>query len=75
MFVLNCKIIKDEILHYKPKPQRGRKGKRRSQESNEDKGETEEDYHPVRCNICNTEVGVYDKEEVFHFFNVLSSLP
>lgn len=30
-------------------------------------------FHPVLCSICNTKVAVYDKEEVYHFFNVLSS--
>jgi hypothetical protein len=35
--------------------------------------EDEECFHPVRCSVCNTEVGVYDKDEVYHFFNVLSS--
>jgi hypothetical protein len=27
----------------------------------------------VRCTECNTVVGVYDTEEVYHFFNVLAS--
>jgi len=38
-------------------------------------GESEsldEVYHPVRCSVCNTEVGVYDQDEVYHFFNILS---
>jgi len=35
--------------------------------------ETEEIYNPVKCCECNTEVGVYDKDELFHFFNVLAS--
>jgi len=30
-------------------------------------------YHPVVCSVCNSEVGVYDKDEVYHFFNVLAS--
>jgi len=32
----------------------------------------DEAYHPVRCSVCNTEVGVYDRDEVYHFFNILS---
>ena len=36
-------------------------------------GDKGEDYHPVHCAECNTEVAVYDKDEVFHFFNVLAS--
>ncbi|TRY97852.1 hypothetical protein DNTS_009864 [Danionella cerebrum] len=33
----------------------------------------EELYHPVKCTECSTEVAVYDKEEVYHFFNILAS--
>lgn len=35
--------------------------------------ENEEFFHPVRCKICNTKVAVYDQEEVYHFFNVVTS--
>jgi len=30
-------------------------------------------FHPVICQECKTEVGVYDTDEVYHFFNVLAS--
>lgn len=30
-------------------------------------------YHPVMCKICNTKVAVYDSDEVYHFFNVVTS--
>ena len=30
-------------------------------------------FNPVRCQECNTVVAVYDDDEVYHFFNVLSS--
>ena len=39
----------------------------------EDLLKTENDFHPVKCSICNTKIAVIDKEEVYHFFNVLSS--
>uniref|UniRef100_A0A2K5CIG2 E2F-associated phosphoprotein n=1 Tax=Aotus nancymaae TaxID=37293 RepID=A0A2K5CIG2_AOTNA len=41
----------------------------------EEKAETDvgEIYDPVMCTECSTEVAVYDKDEVFHFFNVLAS--
>ncbi|KAI8920796.1 E2F-associated phosphoprotein [Powellomyces hirtus] len=29
-------------------------------------------FWPVRCEICTTQVGVMDKEEVVHFFNVIA---
>ncbi|OWF56843.1 E2F-associated phosphoprotein-like [Mizuhopecten yessoensis] len=36
--------------------------------------ETSKDiFNPVRCTECNTVVGVYDQDEVYHFFNVLAS--
>ncbi|XP_029899994.1 E2F-associated phosphoprotein isoform X1 [Myripristis murdjan] len=30
-------------------------------------------YHPVQCSECSTEVAVLDKDEVYHFFNILAS--
>lgn len=30
-------------------------------------------YHPVMCSNCNTRLAVYDSDEVYHFFNVISS--
>lgn len=33
----------------------------------------EELYHPVKCTECSTEVAVFDKDEVYHFFNILAS--
>ena len=41
---------------------------------NLDNGGGEELYHPVRCQECETEIAVYDKDEVYHFFNVLESI-
>ncbi|TNN41969.1 E2F-associated phosphoprotein [Liparis tanakae] len=35
--------------------------------------DADEVYHPVRCTECSTEVAVFDKEEVYHFFNILAS--
>ena len=87
MFVLNCCVLRDEVLKYIPKAdkrsrrRKRRKGKEEKDETEEKKGEdlsqeTEpEIYHPVRCGECNTEVAVFDKQEIFHFFNVLASAP
>ena len=60
------------------KPMKEKKSRRRqakfvtdpSSESGDTGGAT---YHPVNCTVCNTEVAVFDKEDIFHFFNVLSS--
>ncbi len=30
-------------------------------------------FKAVVCSVCNSEVGVYDSEDIYHFFNVLSS--
>lgn len=35
--------------------------------------EEEETFHPVCCRECDHRVGVYDTEEVFHFFGVVAS--
>ena len=82
MFVMNCRINREEVLRHVPRltkrerQKRWRKGKRRRGEggSGEGEGEVEtEVYNPVHCAECNTEVAVYDKEEIFHFYNVLAS--
>lgn len=77
MFVMNCAVNKEEILKYRNKVKRRSKKMKHSKElgsiqSNQEE-EEEEIYHPVLCNECSTEVAVMDKDEVFHFFNVLAS--
>ena len=70
MFVLNCTILRDQVLHVNP----SKKGQKRKKVQSE--AEEEDDsgpYHPVQCTICSTEVAVYDNNEIFHFFNVLPS--
>ena len=32
-------------------------------------------YQPVECATCATEVGVFDRDEVFHLFNVIADAP
>lgn len=83
MFVMNCCIVRDEVLRYAPgltkKERKRRRGPRASNGSGEESaqraadGSASEEFHPVRCSECNTEVAVIDKDEVFHFFNVLAS--
>uniref|UniRef100_A0A8C0XTC4 E2F-associated phosphoprotein n=1 Tax=Castor canadensis TaxID=51338 RepID=A0A8C0XTC4_CASCN len=79
MFVMNCSVNKDEVLRYKNsenrKKRRGFKKMRSNPEDPAEQADTEveEIYHPVMCTECSTEVAVYDKDEVFHFFNVLAS--
>lgn len=76
MFVMNCCVVRDEVLTYMPKPdKKSRKRKNRKSKGEQTAQTTEEPekYNPVRCSECNTEVAVFDKDEVFHFFNVLAS--
>mmetsp|Transcript_11361 Transcript_11361/g.15466 ORF Transcript_11361/g.15466 Transcript_11361/m.15466 type:complete len:173 (-) Transcript_11361:213-731(-) len=34
---------------------------------------TEDTYFPVKCETCKTEVGLFDHEEMYHFFNAFPS--
>lgn len=58
MFVRNCKVILNR--HVKPS-------------WTEQEGGEEEVYLPVLCAECNTEVGVRDSDDVYHFYHVLAS--
>jgi len=86
MFVMNCKVVEDEVLRYEPFQQRnpgkrrkkGQKGKlvqhsEGGENSTATGGAATELYHPVTCTECSSEVAVYDSDEVYHFFNVLAS--
>ncbi|XP_023842675.1 E2F-associated phosphoprotein [Salvelinus sp. IW2-2015] len=85
MFVMNCTVNKEEILRYKTlneKNLRNRKRKGRQPEPTAAIEATDsgvvvgmggEIYHPVQCTECSTEVAVLDKDEVYHFFNILAS--
>ncbi|KAM6358498.1 LOW QUALITY PROTEIN: E2F-associated phosphoprotein [Alca torda] len=75
MFVMNCVVKKEKILKYRKKVKKRSKKMKHSQEtaSIQSNEEEEEVYHPVLCTECSTEVAVMDKDEVFHFFNVLAS--
>lgn len=67
MFVSNCKVITEETLKYPHKNKRSKKNAENLDPPTEDR------YSPVRCSVCNTEVAVYDEDEIYHFFNVLAS--
>ncbi|KAH0469478.1 hypothetical protein IEQ34_001036 [Dendrobium chrysotoxum] len=72
MFVVNCSVRTDQILREPSK--RKRKSKKLI-----DSGKSQQDldndviFRPVCCSVCSTEVGVFDKDEVYHFFNVIPS--
>lgn len=85
MFVMNCTVKRDEVLRYKTQPERKQRNRkrRRGQITETPPDETpdptpsgldaDEVYNPVQCSECSTEVAVFDKEEVYHFFNILAS--
>lgn len=64
----------------------GRRGKRKNRKRGDDAGgrqtfvppsgpvgADEEVFHPVRCAVCATDVGVVDEDEVYHFVDVAPS--
>lgn len=80
MFVMNCHVDCSEVLKQPPQKISNKKRQRKSQEAQsgsdqnlESSQEEEGKLHPVRCTECNTVVGVFDRDEVYHFFNVLAS--
>ncbi|KAM3595443.1 uncharacterized protein V6R79_023564 [Siganus canaliculatus] len=85
MFVMNCTVKKDEVLRYKsqPEPQQRSRKRRRGQKTEAPPDaasgpapagmDADEVYNPVQCSECTTEVAVFDKDEVYHFFNILAS--
>ncbi|XP_041828901.1 E2F-associated phosphoprotein isoform X2 [Melanotaenia boesemani] len=74
MFVMNCTVKKDEVLHYKSQPEKKQRKRRRGQRTEAPAGmDADEVYHPVQCSECSTKVAVFDKDEVYHFFNILAS--
>lgn len=56
--------------------------RKRQREGEEDPGKNaaskplpEEIFHPVFCEVCDTKLGLYDSDEVFHFWGVIASEP
>jgi len=56
---------------------RRKKSRSRSRSLNRASDATDTDaedlYHPVTCKVCESEVGVFDSDELVHFFNVIAS--
>ncbi|XP_005989256.1 E2F-associated phosphoprotein [Latimeria chalumnae] len=77
MFVMNCTVNKEEVLKYKGMMNKKKKNKHKRAKTDgreiADRIQQEEEYHPVKCSECSTEVAVFDKDEVYHFFNVIAS--
>jgi len=87
MFVQNCGIdFGQELLMPDSKEDRRRAGRKKEKaKKNDDKNDDASDeltegaasfnrkYYSVKCDVCSTQVAVYDQDEVYHFFNVLAS--
>ncbi|EDO36745.1 predicted protein, partial [Nematostella vectensis] len=80
MFTMNCTVVADEVLKYQEQTNFGKKrrGKHKGKlvqqtDAGDTSTRTYETYHPVKCSECGTEVAVYDSDEVYHFFNILTS--
>lgn len=81
MFVLNCVIMHDQLLRYEKKnisKKRRAKGHASGKlvdfVPSADPSVGVEVFKPVQCHTCATQLGVYDEDEVFHFFNVVESI-
>lgn len=60
VFVQNCVVTENETLRVK------------IDSSDDDMPADESEmYRPVSCSICDTEVAVLDKDDVYHFCNIL----
>ncbi|XP_024970619.1 E2F-associated phosphoprotein [Cynara cardunculus var. scolymus] len=64
VFVVNCKMKKGRVVSDEGSLKRKRVRKEESKS-----------FTSVCCSVCETEVGVIDDDEVYHFFNVLPSEP
>jgi len=81
MFVI-CYVVADEVLKYETKNKSKKRRKKEGpgklvpveKDSEEILNKNLEIYNPVKCDCCQTELAVYDKNEIYHFHNVLESL-
>ena len=79
---MNCWVDADSSLTFplsKKEQKRQAHQKRKQKSQAEDGGpsfnsdEQDEVFKAVKCTQCNTQIAVYDSDEVYHFFNVLAS--
>lgn len=67
---MNCEINLEEQLRYPCGKKKGKWKRGQKQAEIEDSPEL---FNSVKCVKCSTQVGVYDKDEIYHFFNVVAS--
>ena len=66
MFVESCKVVRSEVYRYTDS---GLVAVQNVGALNDDT------FYPVKCEECDTQVAVFDRDEVYHFFHVLVSPP
>jgi len=64
MFVINCEVKRDTTA---------RDNKARDNKAAEAATRAADRVFPVFCAECNTEVGVLDNDDVYHFYNVCAT--
>eukprot|EP00012_Vannella_robusta_P009652 CAMPEP_0206205938 /NCGR_PEP_ID=MMETSP0166-20121206/14557_1 /ASSEMBLY_ACC=CAM_ASM_000260 /TAXON_ID=95228 /ORGANISM="Vannella robusta, Strain DIVA3 518/3/11/1/6" /LENGTH=177 /DNA_ID=CAMNT_0053626131 /DNA_START=49 /DNA_END=582 /DNA_ORIENTATION=+ len=75
MFVTNCKVncYAQVTFKAKKKAKRNQKTKWERVEVDDSSAHAPDElYFPVTCAYCETEVAVYDCNEIYHFFNTVS---
>ncbi|XP_021750614.1 E2F-associated phosphoprotein-like [Chenopodium quinoa] len=73
MFVTNCVITAKMVFPQGSKKRRKYRKAREPVEAEEASSTSVEAVRQVCCSVCSTEVGVIDKDEVYHFYDVLPS--
>lgn len=71
IFTFNTKVDMENPVEPSNKP--SKKRKKNKKQSNIVESGPELTHYPVSCSICSTEVGVYDSDEVYHFYNTIAS--
>lgn len=73
VFTFNCKVEKSEILHLPAESQSSDLSKVIDRASDRKQTESDDKFHRVLCEICDTPVGLRDSVGVYHLFGVLAS--
>ena len=64
---MNCSVNTSNRMKFPVKM------KKKSKKNLKTGSDDDDYYHPVACDTCKTEVAMYDKDEIYHFFNVVAS--
>ena len=72
MFVTNCKVNCEYQLFYRPSKRQGKTRWERVEVLRPQDHDPQELFFPVQCIYCETEVAVYDHDEIYHFHNVIT---